>query len=134
MQSFLGHFLVSEFFNSHRPLCHGIISESLLRAFWVLWGFFTSDHPYFGRTVIGVPEPLGPILGANIGPQGPSPNCTRLFVIPLNISASFDVNTHSSRWSCHCVAMDMMMTGAEATFPLAIDRPTPEFMWIFCLP
>ena len=52
---------------------------------------------HFGRIVNGFPEPGGPRFAANIGPQSPSPNCTRLFVISLNVSASLEVKTHASR-------------------------------------
>ena len=42
-------------------------------------------------------------------PHEPLPNRTTV-VSTLNIWVSFDVITHSSRWSLHCVAMDMTIT------------------------
>lgn len=84
---------------------------------------------HLGRIVIGVPEPFGPMFAGNIIPQGPSPKRTTLLVISLNISTSFDVNTHASRCPRHCVAMHIIIKGAEANCPLTIGLPTPEFMW-----
>src|ERR1700739_1067881 len=88
---------------------------------------------HFGAMVMGAPEPLGPTFDASIGSHGPSPNCTKLLVIPLKTSVSFEVNTQASRCPRHCVAMAMMRIGAGASFPLTIGRPAPEFICIFCL-
>src|SRR2546423_9210077 len=52
---------------------------------WVCHNFLLagSHNFHFGRILMGVSEPCGPMLGANIGDHGPLPNCTKLLVISL---------------------------------------------------